>query len=123
MRVLLSSGSRVRLRVETDERVRRRETMESRQLFATERVGGRAVYRLHAITVAAGVLLMLYYRATRVPAAGEGRAAWLGMLAAELWYAAYWVVTQSVRWSPLRRRPFRDRLAARSVRLPSGPAC
>jgi hypothetical protein len=95
--------------------------MESRQLFATERVGGRAVYRLHAVTVAAGILLVLYYGATHVPSTGEGRAAWLGMLAAELWYSFYGVVTQSVRWSPLRRNPFRDRLAARSVWLPSGP--
>ncbi|XP_020200454.1 cellulose synthase-like protein E6 [Aegilops tauschii subsp. strangulata] len=91
----------------------------SMRLFETETHGGRAAYRLHAVTVAAGILLLLYYRATRVPAAGEGRAAWLGMLAAELWYAAYWVVTQSVRWSPVRRRPFIDRLAARhGERLP-----
>ncbi|KAM0887862.1 hypothetical protein ACQ4PT_028714 [Festuca glaucescens] len=90
--------------------------MESRRLFATESIGGRAVYKLHAVTVAAGILLVLYYRATSVPAAGEGRTAWLGMLVAELWYSVYWVywvVTQSVRWSPVRRRPFRDRLAAR----------
>ncbi|VAI33438.1 unnamed protein product [Triticum turgidum subsp. durum] len=91
----------------------------SRRLFETETHGGRAAYRLHAVTVAAGILLVLYYRATHVPAAGEGRATWLGMLAAELWYAAYWVVTQSVRWSPVRRRPFIDRLAARhGERLP-----
>jgi hypothetical protein len=74
------------------------ETETERRLFATETLGGRAVYRLHAVTVFAGILLVLYYRATHVPAAGEGRAAWLGMLAAELWYSAYWVITQSVRW-------------------------
>ena len=91
---------------------------DSRRLFATESLGGRAVYRLQAVTVAAGILLVLYYRATHVPAAGEGRAAWLGMLAVELWYSAYWVITQSVRWSPVRRRPFKDRLAARYVRCP-----
>ncbi|KAM0848050.1 hypothetical protein ACQ4PT_054635 [Festuca glaucescens] len=95
------------------------ETATERRLFATESLGGRAVYRLHAVTVFAGILLVLYYRATRVPAAGEGRAAWLGMLAAELWYSAYWVITQSVRWNPVRRRPFRERLAARyGERLP-----
>uniref|UniRef100_A0ACD5Y0N6 Uncharacterized protein n=1 Tax=Avena sativa TaxID=4498 RepID=A0ACD5Y0N6_AVESA len=95
------------------------ETPESRRLFATESLGGRALYRLHAVTVAAGILLVLYYRATHVPAAGEGRAAWLGMLAAELWYSAYWVITQSVRWSPVHRRPFMERLAARyGERLP-----
>lgn len=60
---------------------------------------------------------MLYYRATHVPGAGSGagRAAWLGMLAAELWFGFYWVITQSVRWRPVRRRTFKDRLAARSV--------
>ncbi|XP_020157427.1 cellulose synthase-like protein E6 isoform X2 [Aegilops tauschii subsp. strangulata] len=90
-----------------------------RRLFETVRHGGRALYRLHAVTVAASTLLVLYYRATRVPGSGGRRAAWLGMLAAELWYAAYWVVTQSVRWSPVRRCTFRDRLTARyGDRLP-----
>ncbi|TVU09933.1 hypothetical protein EJB05_43432 [Eragrostis curvula] len=87
--------------------------MEERRLFATEQVGGRAVYRFHAVTVFVGICLVLYYRATHVPAgSGAGRAAWLGMLAAELWLAFYWVITQAVRWSPVRRRTFKDRLAA-----------
>jgi hypothetical protein len=89
--------------------------MEER-LFATEKHGGRALYRLHAVTVFLGICLLLCYRATHVPAAGSGgRAAWLGMLAAELWFGFYWVITQSVRWCPIRRRTFHDRLAARSV--------
>ncbi|OEL33359.1 Cellulose synthase-like protein E6 [Dichanthelium oligosanthes] len=93
--------------------------MEGR-LFATEKFGGRALYRLHAATVLAGICLVLYYRATDVPAAGSGRAAWLGMLAAELWFGLYWVLTQSVRWCPIRRRTFKDRLAARyGEQLPS----
>ncbi|CAL5063864.1 unnamed protein product [Urochloa decumbens] len=87
------------------------------RLFATEKVGGRALYKLHAITVFVGICLVLYYRATHVPAAG--RAAWLGMLAAELWFGFYWVITQSVRWCPIRRRAFKDRLATRyGQRLP-----
>ncbi|KAL6655386.1 hypothetical protein ACP70R_006212 [Stipagrostis hirtigluma subsp. patula] len=91
------------------------------RLFATEKVGGRALYRFHAVTVFLGICLVLYYRVTHVPAAGsgEGRAAWLGMLAAELWFSFYWVITQSVRWAPVRRRTFKDRLAARyGERLP-----
>ncbi|KQJ90646.1 cellulose synthase-like protein E6 isoform X2 [Brachypodium distachyon] len=91
--------------------------IERERLFTTERSGGRALYRLHAVTVAVGICLVLYYRATRVPE--QGRAAWLGMLASELFFAAYWVITQSVRWSPVRHRTFRDRLAARyGERLP-----
>ncbi|KAG8049871.1 hypothetical protein GUJ93_ZPchr0009g2283 [Zizania palustris] len=84
-----------------------------RRLFETEKVGGRAAYRFQAVTVAAGILLLLYYRVTHVPAAGEGRAAWLGILAAEFWFSVYWVITQSVRWGPVRRRTFKDRLAQR----------
>ncbi|KAF8781062.1 hypothetical protein HU200_001034 [Digitaria exilis] len=89
--------------------------VERQRLFGTEKLGGRAVYRVHAATVLAGICLVLYHRATHVPAAGTGRAAWLGMLAAELWFAFYWVITQSVRWCPIRRRAFTDRLAARSA--------
>ncbi|KAK3121719.1 hypothetical protein QOZ80_8BG0659630 [Eleusine coracana subsp. coracana] len=89
-------------------------------LFVTEKIGGRALYRLHAATVFPGIFLVLCYRAAHVPAAGGGRAAWLGMLAAELWFGFYWVITQSVRWAPVRRRTFKDRLHARygSDRLP-----
>ncbi|CAN6224824.1 unnamed protein product [Urochloa humidicola] len=87
------------------------------RLFATEKVGGRALYKLQAVTVFAGICLVLCYRVTHVPEAG--RAAWLGMLAAELWFGFYWVITQSVRWHPIRRRTFKDRLAARyGDRLP-----
>lgn len=87
--------------------------MEER-LFATEKHGGRALYRLHAVTVFLGICLVLCYRATHVPAAGSGgRAAWLGMLAAELWFGFYWVLTLSVRWSPVFRRAFPDQLLRR----------
>ncbi|CAL5087818.1 unnamed protein product [Urochloa decumbens] len=91
--------------------------MEMERLFATEKVGGRALYKLQAVTVFLGICLVLCYRVTHVPAAGT--AAWLGMLAAELWFSFYWILTQSVRWRPIRRRTFKDRLAARyGERLP-----
>jgi len=45
------------------------------------------------------------------------------MLAAELWFGFYWVITQSVRWCPIRRRTFKDRLATRSVLLADLHAC
>jgi hypothetical protein len=84
------------------------------RLFATESVGcTKALHRLHAATVLAGIWLALCYRAAQVPAAGGSKAVWLGMLGAELWFGLYWIVTQSVRWSPVRRRTFKDRLAAR----------
>ncbi|XP_006647822.2 cellulose synthase-like protein E2 [Oryza brachyantha] len=86
-------------------------------LFATEKPSrvAMAAYRLYAATVFAGVLLVWLYRATHLPPAGSGvrRWAWLGMLAAELWFGLYWVLTLSVRWSPVYRRAFKDRLAQR----------
>jgi hypothetical protein len=66
---------------------------------------------------------VLYYRAAGLlsrAAAGEAGSEawlWLGMLAAELWFGLCWIVAQSVRWRPVRRRAFRDRVAARSDRL------
>uniref|UniRef100_A0A0D9XEV2 Uncharacterized protein n=1 Tax=Leersia perrieri TaxID=77586 RepID=A0A0D9XEV2_9ORYZ len=62
------------------------EISHRQRLFATEKMGGRLAYRFQAATVAVGIVLVLYYRATRLPAAGEGRAAWVGMLAAEVWH-------------------------------------
>ena len=84
------------------------------RLFATEKLGARVLYRFQAITVFVGICLVLYYRATHIPADGTtGRAAWLGMLAAEVWFGFYWVLMQSGRWYPIRRRTFKDRLADR----------
>ncbi|XP_052143779.1 cellulose synthase-like protein E2 [Oryza glaberrima] len=85
-------------------------------LFATEKPGrmAMAAYRVSAATVFAGVLLIWLYRATHLPpGGGDGvrRWAWLGMLAAELWFGFYWVLTLSVRWCPVYRRTFKDRLA------------
>uniref|UniRef100_A0A0D9VKG1 Glycosyltransferase 2-like domain-containing protein n=1 Tax=Leersia perrieri TaxID=77586 RepID=A0A0D9VKG1_9ORYZ len=83
-------------------------------LFATEnpRRLATAAYRLYAGTVFAGILLIWLYRATHLPPSGGVRRwAWLGMLAAELWFGFYWVLTLSVRWSPIYRRTFKDRLA------------
>ncbi|KAL6635048.1 hypothetical protein ACP70R_027719 [Stipagrostis hirtigluma subsp. patula] len=85
-------------------------------LFATERATRTAAYayRLFAGTVFAGVLLIWLYRATHVPprsGGGARRWAWLGLSAAELWFGFYWLLMLSVRWSPVYRRAFRDRLS------------
>ncbi|CAD6242602.1 unnamed protein product [Miscanthus lutarioriparius] len=72
-------------------------------------------YRLFASTVLAGVLLVWLYRATHVPSRSSGARwwAWLGLSAAELWFGFYWVLTLSVRWSPVYRRAFPDQLSRR----------
>lgn len=87
-------------------------------LFATEKPTRAAAcaYRLFASTVLAGVLLVWLYRAAHVPPRSSGSArrwAWLGLSMAELWFGLYWVLTLSVRWSPVYRRTFPGRLAQR----------
>ncbi|CAL5055624.1 unnamed protein product [Urochloa decumbens] len=86
-------------------------------LFATEkpaRVVAHA-YRLFASTIFAGLLLIWVYRATHLPPRSSGARwwGWLGLSAAELWFGFYWVLTLSVRWSPVYRRAFPDRLTRR----------
>ncbi|EES05604.2 hypothetical protein SORBI_3004G255200 [Sorghum bicolor] len=86
-------------------------------LLVTEKPTGMATYayRLFASTVLAGVLLVWLYRATHVPPRSSGARwwAWLGLSAAELWFGFYWVLTLSVRWSPVYRRAFPDQLSRR----------
>ncbi|AQK74473.1 cellulose synthase-like protein E2 [Zea mays] len=86
-------------------------------LFVTEKPTrmARYAYRLFASTVLAGVLLVWLYRATHVPPMSSGARwwAWLGLSAAELWFGFYWVLTLSVRWSPVFRRAFPDQLLRR----------
>ncbi|KAI4981648.1 hypothetical protein ZWY2020_022140 [Hordeum vulgare] len=62
-----------------------------------------------------GILLIWFYRATHIPARGSSSLGWragLGLLVAELWFGLYWVLTLSVRWNPVRRTTFKDRLSA-----------
>ncbi|KAK3155139.1 hypothetical protein QOZ80_2BG0199360 [Eleusine coracana subsp. coracana] len=84
-------------------------------LFATEKPARMAAYayRLFASTIFAGVLLIWLYRATHVPPRSSGARwwVWLGLSAAELWFGFYWLLTLSVRWSPVYRRAFPDRLS------------
>jgi hypothetical protein len=86
-------------------------------LFETEKpaVVAAYAYRLFAGTVFAGLLLVWLYRATHLPPRSSGARwwAWLGLSAAELWFCFYWVLTLSVRWSPVYRRAFPDRLTRR----------
>ncbi|KAJ4799271.1 Cellulose synthase family protein [Rhynchospora pubera] len=95
--------------------------MGDTSLFATEHARGRAAYRLYACTILAGICLILYYRATHIPATWrEGRGEWIGLSLAELWHAFYWVITQSARWKLVYRRTFKDKLSQRfEGRLPN----
>ncbi|WOK92030.1 cellulose synthase-like protein E6 [Canna indica] len=82
------------------------------RLFATARAKGRAAYKLLASSMFVSICLVLFYRASNIPGEGEeGTWAWMGMLAAEIWFSFYWIFTQSVRWSPVYRSTFKERLS------------
>ncbi|KAM3701222.1 hypothetical protein ACJW31_05G155400 [Castanea mollissima] len=53
-------------------------------------------------------------RLSHIPAIGEpGRWAWIGLFCSELWFCFYWFVTTVVRWNPIYRNTFKDRLSHR----------
>lgn len=89
--------------------------MEDRNggLFETERGKGRKAYKVFATTVLVSIIWIWIYRATQAPPAGYRSWGWIGMFAAELWFGLYWILTQSVRWSPTYRRTFKQRLSQR----------
>ncbi|KAI0511965.1 hypothetical protein KFK09_012599 [Dendrobium nobile] len=87
------------------------ERMEGR-LFEVKVGKGRAWKWLYEGSMLLGLLLIWVYRASHVPEAGEkGRWAWTAVFAAELWFGFYWFLTLSVRWNPIYRYTYKDRLS------------
>ncbi|KAK2984241.1 hypothetical protein RJ640_010200 [Escallonia rubra] len=53
---------------------------------------------------------------SHTPAQGDfRRPAWIGMFMAELWFSFFWFINQSVRWNPIRRYTFKEKLYQRSL--------
>ncbi|PSS24753.1 Cellulose synthase-like protein [Actinidia chinensis var. chinensis] len=83
-------------------------------LFETRVARGRIVYLVYAVSVMIGICAVFVYRATHLPAATQaGRWAWMGLFMAEVWFTLYWLITQSVRWTPIYRYTFKDRHSQR----------
>ncbi|KAJ8629841.1 hypothetical protein MRB53_023164 [Persea americana] len=82
-------------------------------LFETKEAKGRIAYRMFVISMFVGVCLIWVYRVTHIPAGGIRRWAWYGMYGAELWFGFYWILTQLVRWRPVYRYTFKERLSQR----------
>ncbi|KAL2483904.1 Cellulose synthase-like protein E1 [Forsythia ovata] len=82
-------------------------------LFETRSAKGRLLYWLYAVTVFLGVISMCAYRVRHFPAQELKRWVWIAVFMAELWNALYWLITQSVRCSPVYRYTFKDRLSQR----------
>ncbi|KAL5803841.1 hypothetical protein ACOSQ3_030641 [Xanthoceras sorbifolium] len=83
-------------------------------LFETRKGKGRAVYRVFAVSIFVGICLIWGYRVSHIPSRNEnGRWVWFGLLAAELWFGFYWVLTQALRWNQVYRSTFKDNLSQR----------
>ncbi|XP_020693014.2 cellulose synthase-like protein E6 isoform X3 [Dendrobium catenatum] len=83
-------------------------------LFEMRRGKGRPWWWLYAASMLLGLHLIWAYRVTHLPVAGEkGRWAWMAMFAAELWFGFFWFISFSVRWNPIHRFTFKDRLSLR----------
>lgn len=85
-------------------------------LFETKGSKGRIPFGLYVVSTFVGICSICVYRLSHLPEEGEvGRWLWIGMFLSELWYILYWFVTLSVRWKPIYRYTFKDRLTQRSL--------
>ncbi|KFK35562.1 hypothetical protein AALP_AA4G007000 [Arabis alpina] len=82
-------------------------------LFETRTRTGRVIaYRVFAASVFGCICWILFYRVT-VPLENRSGLVRLAMLILEIWFGLYWVITQSLRWNPVWRVTFTDRLSRR----------
>ncbi|KAJ1441226.1 Nucleotide-diphospho-sugar transferase [Sesbania bispinosa] len=76
------------------------------------------IYRPFAISLFVAICFIWVYRLTHITTE-DAKWASLGLLAAELWFGFYWLLTQSLRWNLVFRQPFKNRLTQRyEKRLP-----
>ncbi|XP_041025129.1 cellulose synthase-like protein E6 [Juglans microcarpa x Juglans regia] len=83
-------------------------------LFTTTPAKARIPFKFYAHSIFVGICLIFVCRARYIPAKEEaGRWAWMGMFLSELWFSLYWFITMILRWNPIYRRAFKDRLSLR----------
>uniref|UniRef100_A0A1J3DDT0 Cellulose synthase-like protein E1 n=1 Tax=Noccaea caerulescens TaxID=107243 RepID=A0A1J3DDT0_NOCCA len=88
-------------------------------LFVTRRrTGGVIAFRVFAASVFGCICWIWFYRMT-IPVeidenrTGFARLIWWVMLSLEIWFGLYWAIIQSLRWNPVWRFTFADRLSRR----------
>ncbi|GKV18827.1 hypothetical protein SLEP1_g29157 [Rubroshorea leprosula] len=75
---------------------------------------GRLLFRLYTASVFLGICFICAFRVTHFPTEGKvERWGWIGLIVAELWFSFYGFLTIVVRWNPVSRRTFKDRLSHR----------
>ncbi|XP_031478905.1 cellulose synthase-like protein E6 isoform X2 [Nymphaea colorata] len=91
---------------------------EEMSLHSSIGARGRTMYKLFVASNLAGIMGILYYRATNIPREGPSLRllVWAAMSLSELWFGFYWLVTQSARWDPIYRSTSKDRLSNRFER-------
>jgi hypothetical protein len=83
-------------------------------LFETRASRGRLLFKLYVLTIFVAICIILVYRVSYLPVEGAVEIwSWIGMFFAELWFSFYWFITQLVRWNPIYRYTFKDRLSQR----------
>ena len=95
-------------------------------LFETKVAKGRILFRCYAASVFVGIIFICVYRVVHFPPASAQvlrRCAWTGLFLSELWFSFYWFLTQFVRWNPVYRYTFKDRLSQRSFQPFSPSSC
>ncbi|KAG0457667.1 hypothetical protein HPP92_022824 [Vanilla planifolia] len=86
-------------------------------LFRTEKAKGRKAFKLFAFSMLCCIMMTWVYRGKQLAESDGSRwltALLLGLLASEIWFAFYWLVTQTVRWNPVHRYPSKEKLYQRS---------
>ncbi|KAF3783547.1 Cellulose synthase-like protein E6 [Nymphaea thermarum] len=88
---------------------------EEMSLHSSIGARGRTMYKLFVASNLAGIMGILYYRATNIPHEGPflRLLVWAAMSLSELWFGLYWLLTQSARWDPIYRSTSKDRLSNR----------
>ncbi|KAG6770954.1 hypothetical protein POTOM_022297 [Populus tomentosa] len=84
-------------------------------LFETKSSRRPFLIKLYVLTISVAICVIWVYRVRYLPVEGIlERWAWIGMFFAELWFSFYWFITHLVRWNPIFRYTFKDRLSQRA---------
>ncbi|XVF56874.1 hypothetical protein PTKIN_Ptkin06aG0155300 [Pterospermum kingtungense] len=82
--------------------------------FETKPPKGLVLFRLYAVSIFMAICFIFFYRVSYFPVEVKTeRWAWVGTFLAELWFTFYFFITVIVRWNPVYRYTFKDRLSSR----------
>ncbi|MBA0874941.1 hypothetical protein Goshw_024255, partial [Gossypium schwendimanii] len=84
-------------------------------LFETRPARGLVFFRSYAASIFIGICFICFHRVSCFPV--TERWVWVGMFVAELWFSFYFFITVIVKWNPVFRSTFKDRLSSRSSSL------